>query len=505
MPKRTSSLLALLIGLLLPVLCLAADATRQAIYAQGVSASHQAWVLQAFAATDPELHYTLAWQREVGSPDWRQQPGIPFPIAQATQFGPDLVVLLNDGTWLRLGDSTGQPLPDQARILSLAGDATTLFALGQPGAATTRPSATQPATTLAATTPAATTSAAAPSQPAVVRLYELTRTGWQSRGPVPQELLAGPHALGVVAGQPRLATVDNATLSFWQLSPEGTWRLLGQHPTRPGLQPRQILEDSGRSFILLSSDSGPGQLQTFAGGFLPNLDLPCESPLRDMCLVGGMLRLVYADGQSLKERSIDPRTLQIAGPDVPLELVEAWDYHPVWNRLQWLNMALVLLVMAHTWRNRSRYRKVKIDFSRYQLCPFGRRAFAAIIDLAPILAMALYVRLSVPQVSFPSDLFSNRQAFMLMFVSVLAYLAFTSLMEVLFGRSLGKMIAHMRVITVDGTPPTAGMLFTRNILRIIDLTMFYTPVLVLYLPMRQRIGDLAAGTVVVIDKEPVDA
>jgi uncharacterized RDD family membrane protein YckC len=54
---------------------------------------------------------------------------------------------------------------------------------------------------------------------------------------------------------------------------------------------------------------------------------------------------------------------------------------------------------------------------------------------------------------------------------------------------------------LDGERAPPGSLLTRNLLRLIDLSMVLFPlVLVFYSPLRQRAGDVAAGTLVVRDK-----
>ena len=60
------------------------------------------------------------------------------------------------------------------------------------------------------------------------------------------------------------------------------------------------------------------------------------------------------------------------------------------------------------------------------------------------------------------------------------------------------MTFGLRVVNLDGSRvrPRAAML--RNILRVVDLTLALFPLVMIFLsPLRQRIGDVAAGTLVV--------
>jgi len=73
------------------------------------------------------------------------------------------------------------------------------------------------------------------------------------------------------------------------------------------------------------------------------------------------------------------------------------------------------------------------------------------------------------------------------------------------GRTPGKRIAGLRVLTPEGQVPTAGALITRNIFRIIDsMPLFYVVGLLFVFFGRQhlRLGDLAAGTVLAIERAP---
>jgi uncharacterized RDD family membrane protein YckC len=79
---------------------------------------------------------------------------------------------------------------------------------------------------------------------------------------------------------------------------------------------------------------------------------------------------------------------------------------------------------------------------------------------------------------------------------VLTYLLHTTVAEAICGQSIGKMFFGIRVVGPEGEPPSLRSIILRNILRVLDLAV--APLLlVLLTPLRQRIGDLAAGTVVI--------
>jgi uncharacterized RDD family membrane protein YckC len=90
--------------------------------------------------------------------------------------------------------------------------------------------------------------------------------------------------------------------------------------------------------------------------------------------------------------------------------------------------------------------------------------------------------------------------------AVLIYLLYHPILELLMrGRTPGKRMAGVRLVTQNGGLPGAGAILTRNIFRLLDSLPF------LYLvgltscmisAQRLRIGDMAAGTVLVLDTAP---
>jgi uncharacterized RDD family membrane protein YckC len=72
-------------------------------------------------------------------------------------------------------------------------------------------------------------------------------------------------------------------------------------------------------------------------------------------------------------------------------------------------------------------------------------------------------------------------------------------MEAMFGATLGKMLCGLRVLKTDGSSLDWNASVVRNILRIVDGLFGYLigAILVWNSPMRQRLGDRVAHTVVV--------
>jgi uncharacterized RDD family membrane protein YckC len=78
--------------------------------------------------------------------------------------------------------------------------------------------------------------------------------------------------------------------------------------------------------------------------------------------------------------------------------------------------------------------------------------------------------------------------------------------ELLRGQTIGKRQYHLRVVSLDGSPPTMRQIAIRNVLRFIDvLPICYASGQISMIrtgaARRQRLGDVVAGTTVVLEGE----
>jgi uncharacterized membrane protein SpoIIM required for sporulation/uncharacterized RDD family membrane protein YckC len=76
---------------------------------------------------------------------------------------------------------------------------------------------------------------------------------------------------------------------------------------------------------------------------------------------------------------------------------------------------------------------------------------------------------------------------------------------VMAGRTPGKRMVGLRVLTSDGVVPTTSALITRNVFRIVDsMPLLYVVGLlfVIFGKRHLRLGDLAAGTVLAVERAP---
>ena len=145
----------------------------------------------------------------------------------------------------------------------------------------------------------------------------------------------------------------------------------------------------------------------------------------------------------------------------------------------------------------------------------GARAFAFIVDwhIRWILFVAWYAVAAMiynrswwnirPPLDYPSAAWF---AYVVAPSAALYFLYHHVLEVVMRGRTPGKRMAGVRIVTRDGGTPTAGALLTRNVFRIVDsFPVLYGVGLAAVMLTRDhvRIGDLAAGTVLVYDRSDV--
>lgn len=83
---------------------------------------------------------------------------------------------------------------------------------------------------------------------------------------------------------------------------------------------------------------------------------------------------------------------------------------------------------------------------------------------------------------------------------VLIYFGYFIVLEATLGATVGKLALGLRVVKTDGTALTWSGSFIRNLLRLVDGLLDYLvgAMLIWTSPLKQRLGDRAAKTVVVI-------
>ncbi len=140
---------------------------------------------------------------------------------------------------------------------------------------------------------------------------------------------------------------------------------------------------------------------------------------------------------------------------------------------------------------------------------FSRRAGAAVIDcvLAMVIASAaVFIGfLGIVQVfgetyfhalwSYPEG---QTALLLTLCCALVVYIGYYTILEAMFGATIGKRLMRLRVTLTDGRPIGWKESIIRNVLRVVDMQLFgLVGLLFVWRTGRsQRIGDLAATTIV---------
>jgi uncharacterized RDD family membrane protein YckC len=97
----------------------------------------------------------------------------------------------------------------------------------------------------------------------------------------------------------------------------------------------------------------------------------------------------------------------------------------------------------------------------------------------------------------------SRDALLSVLPAAIIYFLYHPIVEVMMrGRTPGKRMAGVRILSRDGGQPSTAALLLRNVFRLIDslpATYMLGLTTCLLTPQRIRIGDMAAGTLLVLD------
>lgn len=139
----------------------------------------------------------------------------------------------------------------------------------------------------------------------------------------------------------------------------------------------------------------------------------------------------------------------------------------------------------------------------YKIVGLGERMVAFLIDGVILLTYLGIMQSIMDLTSFiDTDDWTRIGLFSLAMLPVFTYsLYFHILFE---GRTIGKMIMKIKVVRLDGAPVAWNHYLVRWILRFIDVWLFSSGVIgifsILFSEKKQRVGDSAAGTIVISTK-----
>jgi uncharacterized RDD family membrane protein YckC len=151
----------------------------------------------------------------------------------------------------------------------------------------------------------------------------------------------------------------------------------------------------------------------------------------------------------------------------------------------------------------------------YQIAGIGSRFLAALVDtllitlLQSLVILILFLFLNA-LFDFSLDDLGDLGSWLFAAAGLLAftfYWGYYIFFEMIWnGQSPGKRWVGLRVLRADGTPVTLSESIIRNLVRLVDFLPAYygIGVITMFIDERsRRLGDLAAGTLVVRDRGPV--
>ena len=177
-------------------------------------------------------------------------------------------------------------------------------------------------------------------------------------------------------------------------------------------------------------------------------------------------------------------------------------------------MALIVGLMISSWMRRYKLAELRTEHGDLVLASLARRGAATMVDsliiLGPVVAgWFLFVESNPFDVEEHgiSGLVDMFKFFGAASVWMIVWIALFSIMESRSGMTPGKRLARIRVLHVDLNPCGLGRALLRNMLKYLVDSMFDFLLGILLIALtekRQRLGDLAAGTVVVHEATPRD-
>ncbi len=309
--------------------------------------SRAAHIWFASIRTGPEP-MTLVLSHEVlGDSRWKEYPAIPARALALTQHAGELILLLQDRSWAWYSVteqaerfSYGPQLPARAKIMALAGNDDSLYAIGQPPRPAARPESapsTQPTTQ--------------PVAPALYRFRSATWTRLVTTWPpdAPDSLDSHPLWLEIVADQPHFAVLcPDRSIRLYRLARNAeNWTLLHSLPAPEHLRFLKVLNLKGLPAIWIQTDRGVGTL--VADGRSTPLAPPQPSPTpdeMDLTVAGHQLRLLFRQNSNFHEQRYTLSGLPDGAPTQLVAISKRGDAPATWVVMTVMMVLAVFMVVS---------------------------------------------------------------------------------------------------------------------------------------------------------------
>lgn len=447
--------------------------------------------------------YTSVLQRDLGvGGEWREVHRSGLRVIDMAHRGADAALVLENGSWRLVSPgffTAPEPLPDGLLMRRLASWPGGFYALGEAvagSAAATRRAGTQPG------------DAAVSLRAGQWTLHRFSGNRWSRVALLDGKLLPRRGdlvSLTTHAGRAAVAVSHgDGTVHVARFDDDGNPELLPA-PSVPRLREMKLLGDFPRLTLVVETENGEirlllldGQRWTESSALALDRRI-ATSRWRAVAVVGGNVTVVAEQEDGLVEQSFGAAGQALG------EAREVNNRTPG-QRGQaeyWLNlfiMLVLLVVMFTTLRQRPMPSLEQMRERRIELAPHGLRVLAGLIDVSTALAASAYVGWRTGNDLSALEAMSTTELIVVGVLSAL-YPIHTTIGELIAGRSIGKLLCGLRVRDVNGGEARTGAILIRNFVRVPDTLLVFPLAFILLSPLRQRVGDMAAGTIVVRDSE----
>lgn len=466
-----------------------------------VSSEQAVFVAHVEKSSDGSVHTDVMSRRLGGDVHWHTLITLGRRVVSLTAHGENAIALLDNGDWLTIWEdgSPSGPQPPEARLTALAADGSLdhyfLWALADVASPTTVPS-TVPSTS-SSTLPASMPSPV-PGGPA---LYKFEGNHWMRAAALPAEVAGSSFssaALSVVRSVPVL-TISSSPNQLRSWTWNGTtWSAPVDVTASAPVHDFRIIE-AGLPPTFWISSGGAGILNgpMSAGNERPLADdgMPPDAP-RAAALAAETLRIYSASSDKIYEQAYNTdgslmgkREEIVAEANLPDSPWQTWFAPGV-------TAAFAIIVLTAI-RQTPPINPEVLESAGVALAPLWSRFFAGIIDAAPVLLSIAYAVYEASKFEAMGQTPPARLAIPF-YITLLLYMVYTTTAELVRGQTLGKWLFGLRIVNQQGVAPDSGAMIMRNLLRLVDLMMMFIPLaLIFFSPLRQRLGDVAAGTLVV--------
>jgi len=447
---------------------------------------------------------------------WKPLPTLSGRAVALASRMSQLAVLMSDGRWDTVwsdGSATGESLPAEGRIKTLSDDGTDLWAVGSVNggiAAARQGLLSEMASTMPTTAPMLLPAPVSNSaMPPRLVLFREEQGHWATVAEFPADQLTASDdnlSLAVVAGVPMLSfRSPDGGVRILSFTAEHGWKSAASFKpaTTQPIQNFRIISDGFTSMLWLTTGNSPGSLYPAGaadqGGGVP-ISLQWPGPLQldgipTATFAGGYVCVFGPHGDKVVEQRYKANgtpfatAAELSAPEQTEGLVPHW--------LEVVLLAFLgFTVGANVFRQWTTG-EGQPDAETLAPAPLLPRFAAGMIDAVPIIAAVIFLiiqanRMDKNALQNPEILFTPTNLIIAASALVL-YLLHTTVVEIFAGRSAGKWLLGLKVVTVEGTAPTQGQFLMRNVLRMVD------PLVMIFLsPLRQRSADTIASTMVVL-------